>query len=99
LGILKSFSLQIIEELEDRLGESMNEILVLVKASLSEPSLVPQQHETLSIPASSVKQNEVADDYTIQYPDVDADGDIDMEQFDDTGEGVGVEGDLDVEEE
>ncbi|KAF5338441.1 hypothetical protein D9758_012218 [Tetrapyrgos nigripes] len=90
----------IIEELEDRLGESMNEILTLVGSSLSESPLASQTPpDTLALPTSRVKANEFDDDDPLHYPDMDADGDIDMEEhFDDTGEGAGIEGDLDVEE-
>jgi len=70
----------------------MDDILELVKSSLSEP--VPQPQTFDSFKANGVEIEDVFPD-----ADADADGDVDMEeQFDDTGEGAGIEGDLDVEE-
>ncbi|THU84308.1 hypothetical protein K435DRAFT_783842 [Dendrothele bispora CBS 962.96] len=95
----------IIEELEDRLGHSMDDILELVKSSLSDP--VPQSHppqshtdtQNQAFEFDSLKANGIEPHDS--FGDVDADGDVDMDdehQFDDTGEGAGIEGDLDVED-
>jgi hypothetical protein len=87
----------IVEELEDRLGDRMNDLLVVVSKSLNEsapehPSgtmAVPEDKQTLSEVA--VEVYEEADEETWEY-------DANAMEFDDTGEGAGVEGDLDVDD-
>ncbi|OCH90417.1 hypothetical protein OBBRIDRAFT_793281 [Obba rivulosa] len=85
----------IVEELEDRFGERMDDILSLVKSSLSEPT----------IPAAN---GTAVDDIQLQYPSEEAhvyqeeatweDYQVNEVVFDDTGEGAGVEGDLDADD-
>ncbi|KAJ8496139.1 hypothetical protein ONZ45_g2287 [Pleurotus djamor] len=82
----------IVEELEDRMTpEQMEEITTLVQTSLSSSSSGTQPATIGNAPIVQ----------PVLYEDDDAygeeDGYNDM-QFDDTGEGVGVEGDLDVDD-
>lgn len=84
------------EELEDRLGDKMEEVLSHVKSSLTTqagPDTANKSHLPL-------QDQEVA--FTSQGgPPADGDEDAYYEEdivFDDTGEGAGVEGDLDMEE-
>jgi len=84
----------IVEELEDRLGNRMSEILKLVQSRLSSaPS-------SLYVDAPSIYPSEQRVDHTsvLTYSEENGiyHGDI---VFDDTGQGVGVEGDLEVEDE
>ncbi|PBK76678.1 hypothetical protein ARMSODRAFT_238649 [Armillaria solidipes] len=87
--------LYIVEELEDRLGESMEEILVNVQSSLS--STANTTTEMNSYPSTVHEELGSANEEDTSFWD--AEGDVDTEiQFDDRGEGVGVEGDLDVDD-
>lgn len=87
----------VVEELEDRFGEKMDEILNVVRSSLSEPA--------------SQRRNEVegaahegTEAYNYTYTENEGvyaeswDYDANEQVFDDTGEGAGVEGDLDVDD-
>ncbi|KAL0960957.1 hypothetical protein HGRIS_005957 [Hohenbuehelia grisea] len=90
----------IIEEVEDRLNiDQMNEIISLVQNSLS--SGQPQ--------ANGIDPSLQTTAWAANGPEADAEGDAFYEdddymnvveelQFDDTGEGAGVEGDLDVDD-
>lgn len=78
------------EELEDRLGSSLDEILDLVKASL--------------VPTESSATTPNLQSYATANSQIDpgawqADEAMHEEEYQDYGEGAGVEGDLDVEEE
>jgi hypothetical protein len=85
---------QIVEELEDRLGDSMNNVLDLVKGSLvtnAQPKVVSpmlMDRDLDEQPAAIQRSNDwafmEADDENMMYLD--------------DGEGAGIEGDLDVEE-
>lgn len=88
---------QIVEELEDRFGEKMDDILSTVRSSLSDPAVQVQEEARHGA-------EEMAEAYTYTYTEND---DAYAEQwgydpneqvFDDTGEGAGVEGDLDVDD-
>jgi len=81
-----------VEELEDRLGDRMEEILSHVRSSLT---LSPAP-----ITAIRVEQIEGFDPHApTDYVDMDEDAYVQEEiMFDDTGEGVGVEGDLDMDD-
>ena len=87
---------QIVEELEDRLGERMNEILTHVQSSLSEAPATSGTGPALEITDLGHDEDGIfvmEDDYTQEI------GAYHEEiAFDDTGEGTGIEGDLDVEE-
>lgn len=94
-----SFS-QIVEELEDRLGDSMDDLLTCVDSSLGAPAAPPTTGaEMFSLvehsDESSYLHSSLLDD--TYYPDA---NDVYQEEivFDDVGEGVGIEGDLDVED-
>ncbi|THH17259.1 hypothetical protein EW146_g3511 [Bondarzewia mesenterica] len=85
----------IIEELEDRLGNRMEDILSNVRASLSEPATASgtsaQRHIAGSQALFPVEQ---------QTYEEDAEWELDANdvEFVDAGEGAGVEGDLDIED-
>ncbi|KAK0233755.1 RNA polymerase Rpb4-domain-containing protein [Armillaria fumosa] len=85
----------IVEELEDRLGESMEEILANVQSSISPTANTTT--EMNSYPSTVHEELGPANEEDTSFWD--AEGDVDTEiQFDDRGEGVGVEGDLDVDD-
>jgi hypothetical protein len=95
---------QIVEELEDRLGGQMEDILTIVRASLdkdaSAPAPDPSEHHN-QLPRVTGAQQQIFTDEEQTWGDHD-DGqhmfDPNEVLFDDTGEGAGVEGDLDMEE-
>ncbi|KAJ7596597.1 RNA polymerase Rpb4-domain-containing protein [Mycena floridula] len=78
----------VVEELEDRLGESMEDILGLVKASLISKTVSDD-------PAGGTME---FSEQTVAQKSWDPEDGIDEMEFDDTGEGAGVEGDLDMED-
>ncbi|TCD65826.1 hypothetical protein EIP91_002176 [Steccherinum ochraceum] len=78
----------IVEELEDRLGDKMDDILSSVRASLAE----------LAAPVDATNAHD--DQVQLEVYNEDTEG-WEYEQgdeFDDTGEGAGVEGDLDKDD-
>ncbi|KAA1473839.1 hypothetical protein DENSPDRAFT_882331 [Dentipellis sp. KUC8613] len=83
----------IVEELEDRLGEKLEEVLTSVRSSLAEESVAVQ-------PVAVVAEMEV---YQEQEQVYDEDGQWEQDandvEFMDAGEGAGIEGDLDVDDE
>ncbi|KAK1219846.1 hypothetical protein PQX77_017423 [Marasmius sp. AFHP31] len=91
----------IVEELEDRLGDNMNSVLEHVQTSLSEPISRPVDNS-----ASRETNGSKPNAWDVSYPDadLDADGEDDMEgandelEFDDAGEGAGIEGDLEMDD-
>ena len=87
---------QIVEELEDRFGEDrIEEILGHVKESLTQShSDTINSHGVNG--AQSVQQGSLILEQ--DHWDLDADAPYEEDMYDDTGEGAGVEGDLDVEE-
>jgi len=87
---------QIVEELEDRFGEDrIEEILGHVKESLSQShSDTINSHGVNG--ALSVQQGSLILEQ--DHWDLDADAPYEEDMYDDTGEGAGVEGDLDMEE-
>ncbi len=81
---------QIVEELEDRLGGSMEELVAEIKSTLS--STVPvtsSTYEDVTLIETRGHAHSVWDT---------GDGDANDMDFDDRGEGAGVEGDLDVDD-
>ncbi|KIY52427.1 hypothetical protein FISHEDRAFT_63798 [Fistulina hepatica ATCC 64428] len=85
----------IVEDIEDRLRDGkMEEVLEKVRASLSEPAADASEsmRSEAALPAPTTSNVEEHDGWQLGYPDAP------MDEFDDTGEGKGVEGDLDVEE-
>ena len=90
--------LQIVEELEDRFGEQIDDMLSTVRASLADTALVSER--AVATAGQGNQEQAIFAEYDLDYPE-DAEGwdyDADDNVFDDTGEGMGVEGDLDVEE-
>ena len=87
---------QIVEELEDRLGEDrIEEILGHVKESLTQSHLdTIDSHDINGAPSLQQGALIVEQDHW----DLDADAPYEEDMYDDTGEGAGVEGDLDMEE-
>ncbi|RPD56088.1 hypothetical protein L226DRAFT_509895 [Lentinus tigrinus ALCF2SS1-7] len=90
----------IVEELEDRFGDKMDDILSTVKASLREPAPAVngttngEEHQQ-----AMLVEHVVYSEYQEHYQDTNHwDYDATEVVFDDTGEGAGIEGDLDVEE-
>ncbi|KAI0718165.1 HRDC-like protein [Cerioporus squamosus] len=90
----------VVEELEDRFGDQMEDMLNTVKASLREPA--PAVNDTTSggkhqqaMQVDSVVYSEYQEEY---QNDNNWDYDANEVVFDDAGEGAGIEGDLDVEE-
>ncbi|KAF5382489.1 hypothetical protein D9615_002998 [Tricholomella constricta] len=85
----------IVEELEDRLGDRMDEILTHVQSGLS--SAPPPADVTDVYSALQQSDETFAPDGSLLYPDT---LEVHHEEivFDDVGEGAGVEGDLDMEE-
>jgi len=92
----------IVEELEDRLGDQMEDILSAVRASLNPSSshLDPTEISTTSGPAQGERRVFVEEEKTWDNVNDDVEQVFDPSEvlFDDTGEGVGVEGDLDMED-
>ena len=94
--------MQIVEELEDRFGDKMHDMLSTVKASLRESAPAPAMNGTANgaqhqqaMQVDSVVYSEYQEDYQdANHWEYDANEVV----FDDTGEGAGIEGDLDVEE-
>jgi hypothetical protein len=108
-SLLRSFILftpQIVEELEDRLGNRMEEVLGIVRSSLTAPP--PSSSPTaatgadLALPAPAPL--EIVDETpTRAHDDMTLDGplwesDTNEVEYMDAGEGVGIEGDLDLED-
>ncbi|KAG2051622.1 hypothetical protein BDR06DRAFT_958902 [Suillus hirtellus] len=87
----------IVEELEDRLGNQMEDLLAAVSKSLNER---PPEHPNGTVVVPEVKQTH--DEGAVEvYEEADQEAwgyDANAMEFDDTGEGAGVEGDLDVDD-
>jgi len=89
----------IVEELEDRLGDRMDDILTVVKASLNAPpptAALPAPGSELVYPLEGPQV--YTEEEQVQSWDMEQMFDPSEVLFDDTGEGAGVEGDLDMEE-
>ncbi|KAK2465286.1 hypothetical protein APHAL10511_002640 [Amanita phalloides] len=85
----------IVEELEDRIGDKMDEILSLVQTTIGPPASATGLNEE-SHPL--VPEQSGYPEWTLFNYDDDVDAIGEEEQFDDTGEGTGIEGDLEMEE-
>ncbi|KAG8214669.1 RNA polymerase Rpb4-domain-containing protein [Butyriboletus roseoflavus] len=84
----------IVEELEDRLGDRMDEILGIVSRSLSTTAATTPSQSASSTNGPAYN-TETVDAYEIEQGwEQDGEG----TEFDDLGEGLGVEGDLDMED-
>ena len=87
---------QIVEELEDRFGgDRIDEILGHVKESLMQPHSDTVDSHGIN-GALSVQQSSLIVEQ--DHWDLDADAPYEEDMYDDTGEGAGIEGDLDMEE-
>ena len=85
----------IVEELEDRLGERMEEVLQIVRQSLSER----RENTTGNTTASQVQlPTKIRAEEEVYDEDMYGEEDADAEEFDDSGEGAGVEGDLEMDD-
>ena len=95
-----SLPTQIVEELEDRFGDQMDEILNAVKGTLREPA--PAVNGTSNGVEPSQAMQVDAAVYSEYQEDYHEEGQWDYDAndvvFDDTGEGAGIEGDLDVDD-
>ncbi|KAI0783421.1 HRDC-like protein [Abortiporus biennis] len=79
----------IVEELEDRLGGQLDDILTAVRESLTNTPVAERSTEENAVEEIVYQAGEAED-----YEGWDANDMV----FDDTGEGAGVEGDLDVDD-
>ncbi|OAX40437.1 hypothetical protein K503DRAFT_855357 [Rhizopogon vinicolor AM-OR11-026] len=87
----------IVEELEDRLGNQMEDLLAVVTKSLHDRA--PQhRHETIAVPERRNTRSEIAPEVYEEVEQETWEYDANQMEFDDTGEGAGVEGDLDVDD-
>jgi hypothetical protein len=108
------FPEQIVEELEDRLGNCMEEVLSVVRSSLTAPPPLSAAASTASAatgaelaPTAQPRALEIVDETPASavHDDLDLDAplwehdpnEVGMEYVD-GGEGVGIEGDLDVDD-
>ena len=95
-SIVRSFTfpLQIIEELEDCLGNCMEEVLGLVRSSLTAPP--PSSSPVTAVEAELALPMQLPLEIVDETPTGAHDGN--EGEYIDAGEGVGIEGDLDVED-
>jgi hypothetical protein len=96
-----SFNIQIVEELEDRFGQQIEEILDNVKESLSSPIEGAARTDVVNINGQSGPRILLESPVVVieaEQWDEDADAIYDEEYFDDNGVGAGVEGDLEMDE-
>ncbi|EAU86205.1 hypothetical protein CC1G_03416 [Coprinopsis cinerea okayama7 len=88
----------IVEELEDRFGDQMDALLATIQEIAEATQGAPAAAATTAVNGTTHMQlDETTWTNPADFGD-DADAVYDEEMFDDTGEGAGVEGDLDVEE-
>jgi len=91
----------IVEELEDRIGDKMDEVLALVQSSLSSSAPVPSGEVEIRELIVSEEELHQPIDHS-EWTTFDYDDDVDAigeeEHLDDAGEGAGVDGDLEMEE-
>ncbi|KAG6888817.1 hypothetical protein C0992_007431 [Termitomyces sp. T32_za158] len=88
----------VVEELEDRIGDGMDDLLACVDSSLGALAAPPTTGASLDQHSDGMSylHSSLVDD-SLNYPEF---GEMYQEDivFDDAGEGVGIEGDLDMEE-
>lgn len=87
----------IVEEVEDRLGSRMDDLLAVVSKSLHE-SAPERPTEIIDVPESKQAHGEVAVEVYEETEQETWEYDANAMEFDDMGEGAGVEGDLDVDD-
>ena len=87
------------EELEDRIGNKMDEILALVQTSIGPPAPASNVNGRIDSSSEQVAPQPVEQlEWNVFGYDDDVDAIGEEEQFDDVGEGAGIEGDLEMEE-
>ena len=86
---------QIVEEIEDRLGDNMDNILSTVKASLSTPTPNGSIAPTVNVVNGASHAGEESGNWDNDYDET-AHMIVDENEFDDAGAGAGVEGDLEA---
>jgi hypothetical protein len=94
-------NIQIVEELEDRFGQQIEEILDYIKESLSIPTEGTARTGVVKINGQSAPRILLESPVVVieaEQWDEDADAIYDEEYFDDNGVGAGVEGDLEMDE-
>ena len=82
------------EELEDRFGDRIDEMLSHVQESLVNPDTTSKPNGINGVLSAEQGSIVLEED---QW-DLDADAPYEEDMYDDMGEGAGVEGDLDMEE-
>ncbi|KAG1743181.1 HRDC-like protein [Suillus paluster] len=87
----------IVEEFEDRLGNQMDDLLAVVTKSLHERAPQPP-NGTMAVLEDKRTRNEVAVEVYEEADQETWEYDANAMEFDDMGEGAGVEGDLDVDD-
>ncbi|KAG0704859.1 HRDC-like protein [Suillus ampliporus] len=87
----------IVEELEDRLGNQMDDLIGVVTKSLHERTPQPP-NGAMAVLEGKRTRSEVAVEVYEESEQETWEYDANAMEFDDTGEGVGVEGDLDVDD-
>ncbi|OCB91071.1 hypothetical protein A7U60_g1708 [Sanghuangporus baumii] len=90
----------IVEEIEDRFGDKMDEVLDVVRSSLARPNplflpLDEQRQEQSAQPSSSARIIHMQEHETRLGWEEETDGEH-IDEFDDLGTGAGVEGDLEM---
>jgi len=85
----------IVEELEDRLGDKMEDVLTVVRSSLKGPT--PTDTETQGAGGGGGQAVFYSEEQVYQE-EMRWENDANDLEFDDVGEGAGVEGDLDVDD-
>ncbi|KAL5482326.1 hypothetical protein ACEPAI_8920 [Sanghuangporus weigelae] len=90
----------IVEEIEDRFGDKMDEVLDVVRSSLAQPNplFLPSDEQSQgqsAQPSSSARIIHMQEHETRLGWEEEADGEH-IDEFDDLGAGVGVEGDLEM---
>ncbi|KAH9970692.1 HRDC-like protein [Lactifluus volemus] len=94
----------IVEELEDRLGDCMEEVLAVVRSSLTAPPPLASSSSVTNRSLASQPTLEIVEETPAEVQDdMDLDAplwehDIDEIEYMDAGEGAGIEGDLDLED-
>jgi len=88
----------IVEELEDRLGNQVDDLLAVVIQSLHDQAPRPSR-ETILAPENKSTRSDTAVLEVYEEAEQETWGyDASQMEFDDMGEGVGIEGDLDVDD-
>ena len=76
----------------------MDDVLTLVSASLQAPIATPNETPDFQYPAMDEVVHTKGQEGWVAYGDAETGVVVNEIEFDDTGEGVGVEGDLDMDD-